>query len=128
MQNTNDVDLDINKGIDMIFDERESKLEYIQYCYKVLDHTLKNEVLPEDSCAVFEEIIGKGKEFLISCAKNLEKISTEESQQDKDLETFLRMVLEFERKLGESMQIKEKEIVDEKGKRFFEENRFGFEV
>lgn len=135
MQNTNDIELDINKGIYLIFDDIEGKSEYIKYCDKVLCHALKLQINPDDSYAILDETVGKGKEFLIFCAKNLDKIkentfsikNTEISLNDaqNEVEGFFELALGYERKLGEIMRLREGLVATDKA---FEENKFGLQV
>ena len=139
MQNTNDIELDINKGIDLIFDDIEGKSEYIKYCDKVLCHALKLQINPDDSYAILDETVGKGKEFLIFCAKNIDKlkessfarkknVNVSEINQNKTsngVEGFCELLIEYENKLGEIMKLREGLVATDK---VFEENKFGLQV
>ena len=139
VQNTNDIELDINKGIDLIFDDIEGKSEYIKYCDKVLCHALTLQINPEDSYAILDETVGKGKEFLIFCAKNLDKmkessfaiknnVNINEINQNNisnGVEGFCELLIEYENKLGEIMKLREGIVAADK---VFEENKFGLQV
>lgn len=142
VQNTNDIELDINKGIDLIFDDIEGKSEYIKYCDKVLCHALKFPINPDDSYAILDETVGKGKEFLIYCAKNIDKMkentfaiknnanSSEINENNgsnglNGVEGFCELLIGYENKLGEIMKLREGLVATDK---VFEENKFGLQV
>ena len=89
IQNTNDKDPNIPKGIELIFDNWDAKFEYVLYVNKAFNHILHNKILNDDHYAVFDETVFRAKEFLIYLTNNLK-----ESEASKVLKT-LDLCLDF---------------------------------
>ena len=90
IQNTNDKDPNIPKGIELIFDTWDSKFEYVKYVNKAFTFILTNKINADDHYAVFEETVYRGKDFICYMGNNLSGISPDRIIET--LELFIKFI------------------------------------
>lgn len=88
IQNTNDKEPNIPKGIDMIFDTWESRFEYVRYVNSTFAFVLEAKISSDDHFAVFEETIFRGKEFIGLLANGLSSLPEEKALELLEMTLF----------------------------------------
>lgn len=94
IQNTNDKEPNIPKGVELIFDTWDAKFEYLRYVNQAFKDILTNKIANDDHYAVFDETVFRGKEFLSFLCNNLKDADASKVLRTLDLAlTFLRHYL-----------------------------------
>lgn len=95
IQNTNDKEPNIQKGVDLMFDTWDSKYEYVKYVNQAFKHINSNKIHTEDQYAIYDETVFRAKDFIVFLANNLNEKHLKEEKLLEMLEMFVSFLLNY---------------------------------